>query len=141
MRVHNGSLKIKDDEILVITTNPEGRHGRGNANVGLRYYGAIYGQAKGPMGRTYGIITKDLRKRKHPSIKEDVIIEQIIEFYKYVRENDDRYFVIPYGGKADKVNLNGYTNQQMANMFSAVDMPNNLSFEIEFIKLIVRLNK
>lgn len=136
MRLHSGSLKIKDDEVLVITTNPEGRHGKGNANIGLKYYGAIYGQAKGPMGRCYGIVTKDLRKKKHPSVKENDIIEQIIEFYEHVRKNEDTYFVIPYGGKGDKINLNGYTNQQMADMFSAVEMPDNLSFEVQFYKLL-----
>ncbi len=139
MRVHNGKLKLKDDEILVITTNPEGRHGKGNAAIGLKYYGAIYGQARGLMGRCYGIVTKNLRKRKHPSVKEDAIIEQIREFYDYARENKDTYFVIPYGGKADKVNLNGYTNLEMADMFKAVEMPDNLSFEKEFIKLIISI--
>lgn len=136
MRIHNGSLKLKDDEVLVITTNPEGRHGKGNAKVGMKY-GAIYGQAKGPMGRVYGIVTKDLRKKKHPSIKEEIIIEQIKEFYEYAAKNVDTYFVIPYGGKADKLNLNGYTNKEMADMFKAVKMPDNLSFEKEFVKLIL----
>ncbi len=136
MRIHNVNLNLKDDEILVITTNPEGRHGKGIALLGYKSYGAIYGQAKGLMGRCYGIVTKDLRKRIHPSVSEETIINQIQELYDYAIKNKDIYFVIPYAGKSDKLNLNGYSNQQMADMFSAVEMPDNLSFEEEFYKQI-----
>jgi hypothetical protein len=130
-----GNIVLKENQALQITTNPEGRHGKGNAKLGMKY-GAIYGQARGPMGRTYGIITKDLRKRKHPSIPKYFIIEQIIEFYEFVKRYWNVDFVIPFQGGADNVNLNGYTNQEMADMYSCIEIPENTVFEEEFSKLL-----
>jgi hypothetical protein len=134
-RTHDGTLKLKPNQALVITTNTQGRHGKGNAKVGMSY-GAIYGKARGPMGRTYGIITKDLTKRKHPSISREFIIEQIGEFYEFAKRYWNVDFVIPYAGVGSKVNLNGYTNAEMAEMFSAFDIPENILFEEQFSILI-----
>ena len=134
-KTHDGTLKLKPNQALVITTNTQGRHGKGNALVGMKY-GAIYGQAKGPMGRTYGIITKDLTKRKHPSISANFIIEQIGEFYEFAKRYWNVELLIPYAGVANKLNLNGYTNLEMAQMFKAVQIPENVLFEGEFDKLL-----
>lgn len=134
-KTHDGTLILKPNQALLITTNPQGRHGKGNALVGMKY-GAIYGQARGPMGRTYGIITKDLTKRKHPSIAKDFIIEQIGEFYQFAKRYWNVEFLIPYSGSGNKKNLNGYTNAEMAEMFSHFEIPENILFEKEFDKLI-----
>lgn len=120
---------------MLITTNTQGRHGKGNALVGMKY-GAIYGKAQGPMGRTYGIITKDLTKRKHPSISKEFIIEQIGEFYEFAKRYWNVDFIIPYSGIGSKVNLNGYTNAEMSEMFSMFDIPENILFEEQFSTLI-----
>lgn len=134
-RTHDGTLKLKPNQALLITTNKQGRHGKGNAKVGMQY-GAIYGKASGPMGRTYGIITKDLTKRKHPSISKEFIIEQIGEFYEFAKRYWNVDFVIPYAGKADKINLNGYINAEMAEMFCQFEIPENILFEEQFSILI-----
>lgn len=134
-KTHDGTLRLKTNQALLITTNPQGKHGKGNAKVGMKY-GAIYGKARGPMGRTYGIITKDLTKRKHPSISSDFIIEQIGEFYEFAKRYWDVEFLIPYAGVANKINLNGYTNAEMAKMFKAFEIPENIIFEEQFNKLI-----
>jgi len=134
-RTHDGTLKLKPNQALLITTNPQGRHGLGNAKIGMKY-GAIYGKARGPMGRTYGIITKDLTKRKHPSISREFIIEQIGEFYEFAKRYWDVDFLIPYAGIGSKVNLNGYTNSEMAEMFNQFDIPENILFEEQFSILI-----
>lgn len=45
------------------------------------------------------------------------------------------YFYIVYSGTGN--NLNGYTNQQMANLFSkGGNIPENIVFEEEFSKLL-----
>ena len=134
-KTHDGKLKLKENQALLITTNTEGRHGKGNAKIGMKY-GAIYGKAKGPMGRCYAIITKDLTKRKHPSIARDYIIQQIGEFYEFAKKFWNIEFIVPYSGEANKKNLNGYTNFEMADMFSTFDIPENVIFEEEFNKLI-----
>lgn len=135
VRIHDGTLKLKKNQALLITTNTQGRHSKGNAKVGMSY-GAIYGKATGPMGRCYGIITKDLTKRKHPSISKEFIIQQIGEFYKFAQRYWNVDFIVPYSGIAEKLNLNGYTNLQMAEMFKAFDIPDNVLFEEQFSKLL-----
>jgi hypothetical protein len=140
LRTHDGSLILKSNEALVVTTNTQGRHGKGNAKVGMNY-GAIYGKAQGPMGRCYGIITKDLTKKKHPSISKQFIIHQIGEFYEFAKKYWNVDFIVPYSGGADKINLNAYTNVEIAEMFSTFEIPDNILFEIEFSKLIKIKNK
>ena len=135
LRTHDGSLILKPNQALVITTNTQGRHGKGNAKVGMKN-GAIYGKAQGPMGKCYGIITKDLTKKKHPSISKAFIIHQIGDFYEFARKYWNVDFLIPYSGGADKINLNAYSNVEMAEMFSTFDIPGNILFEVEFSKLI-----
>jgi hypothetical protein len=135
-RTHDGTLKLKPNQALVFGSNTEGRHGAGAAKFAMKY-GAIYGKARGPMGRTYGIITKDLTKRKHPSITKEFIIEQIGEFYEFAKRYWDVDFLIPYGGIGSKVNLNGYTNLEMSEMFKVFDIPENILFEEQFNKLIL----
>jgi len=136
MKTYNGEIKeLKDNQAFVFGSNTEGRHGAGAAKFAMRY-GAIYGQAKGPMGRTFGIITKDLTKRKHPSIAREFIIQQIGECYEWAKRYWNVEFLVPYAGVADKKNLNGYTNAEMAEMFMSFEIPDNILFEEQFNKLI-----
>jgi hypothetical protein len=136
MKTYSGEIKkLEDNQAFVFGSNTEGRHGAGAAKFAMKY-GAVYGQSRGPMGRCYGIITKDLTKRKHPSIARDFIIEQIGEFYEFAKKYWNVDFVIPYSGYADKKNLNGYTNSEMAEMFKSFEIPENVLFEVEFSKLI-----
>ena len=135
MRTYKGDItELKYKQVLVITTNTQGRHGRGNALLGMKIGGAIYGRAKGPQGKCYGIITKDLTKRIHPSISKEYIIEQIGEFYEFAKKYWDLEFLVPYKGTG--TNLNAYTPSEMADMFSKFEIPENIIFEEEFAKLL-----
>lgn len=133
-KTYRGKIKLKKNQALLITTNTQGRHGKGNALIGYKFYGAIYGRTRGPQGRCYAIITKDLTKKKHPSISKEFIIEQIGEFYQFAQKYWNIEFIIPYTGSG--VNLNAYTPQEMADMFSAFEIPDNIIFEEEFSKLL-----
>jgi hypothetical protein len=55
-------VKLLPDQIFVFGSNQAGKHGKGAAKQALTW-GAIWGQAEGLQGRTYGIPTKpkDLR--------------------------------------------------------------------------------
>jgi len=136
MRTYKGLIgKPKNEnQILIGGTNPEGRHGLGVAKLGVDYWGAIYGQGKGLQGQFYGIITKDLRKKKHPSISIGYILYQLEELRVFAKNNPRRELLIAYSGTG--VNLNGYTPAQMANMFAQIDWPLNVTFEEEFYKLM-----
>lgn len=137
MRIYKGKIKsIKPYQIFVFGSNTEGRHGKGSALFAKQKCGAIYGQSSGLQGNSYAIITKDLRKKIHPSISKEFIIEQIFELYEYAMSDDgQKYdFIVAYSGIQE--NLNGYSNQEMADMFSYYSIPNNIVFEENFSKLL-----
>lgn len=135
MKTYIGKItKLEKNQALLIGTNTQGKHGKGNALLGMKIGGAIYGRAKGQQGRCYGIITKDLTKRNHPSVSKEYIIEQIGEFYEFVKKYTHVDFLIPYSGVG--VNLCGYSPKELADMFSVFEIPDNIVFELEFSKLI-----
>ena len=135
MRTYKGeATKLKSNQIFVFGSNTQGRHGKGAALCARQNFGAIYGQAYGLQGQSYAIVTKDLTKNVHPSITSDHIIEQIEKLYMFATENPELDFIIAYSGV--KVNLNGYSNQEMVDMFSNIEIPKNIIFEYEFSKLI-----
>lgn len=134
---YSGSIThLKENQIFVFGSNTEGRHGKGAALLALQKFGAVYGNPQGFQGKSYAIITKDLTKKRHPSIKKEDIIYQIYTLYRYAYDMPDREFLISYSGT--KRNLNGYSNQEMADMFSDVkfNIPDNIVFEEEFSKLL-----
>ena len=105
----------------------------GAALIARTKFGAIYGQAEGLQGQSYAIITKDLTKRFHPSRTKEQIKDQIKKLYETALENLNKEFLIAY--KIGK-NLNAYTSQEMANMFSSMDIPENIVFDEDFSKLL-----
>ena len=135
MKTYKGiGTKLKPNQIFVFGSNLEGRHGRGSALCAKQNFGAKYGQAYGLQGQSYAIVTKDLTKYKHPSISSDHIIDQIKKLYLFAEENPNLDFIVAYSGT--KTNLNGYSNKEMAEMFSQPNIPKNIVFEYEFSKLI-----
>lgn len=135
MKTYKGeATKLKPNQIFVFGSNTQGRHGKGAALCARLNFGAKYGQAYGLQGQSYAIVTKDLTKYKHPSISSEHIIEQIKKLYLFAIENPKLEFIIAYSGT--KTNLNGYSNQEMVDMFSEIEIPKNIVFEYEFSKLI-----
>lgn len=136
MKTYKGKItKLQPNEVFVFGSNPQGRHGKGAALVAAKLFGAKYGQAKGLMGQSYGIITKDLTKKIHPSIPTKQIKEQIAELYQFAIDHPEMLFYIAYSGKGQL--LSGYTPPQIAHMFwKAGDIPDNIVFEYDFYKLV-----
>lgn len=141
--------KLEPNQIFVFGSNTQGRHGKGAAKWALDNAGAVYGQAKGLQGRSYGIITKDLTKPIHPSVDKVDIIIQIATLYRKAatdlyEPNLNTEYLIAYNGKDEggvrATYLNGYIPIQMASMFFAAahgfGMPSNIVFEEEFAKLV-----
>jgi hypothetical protein len=134
-KTYSGFIEeLAPNQIFVFGSNTQGRHGAGAAACAARYFGAIYGQAKGRQGQSYAIITKDLTQKIHPSISILDIAKQIEELYNYARQNPELEFLVAYSG--DGVNLNGYSSAEMARMFSG-DIPDNVIFEQKFSKMVV----
>jgi hypothetical protein len=158
--VYEGLIKhLEHNQIFVFGSNPEGRHGLGAAKVALGF-GAKYGQGRGIQGQSYGLITKNLEKGYHDletgitydkygprSISPNMIKYNIIELYSYARKHRDIYFMIAYttGGR----NLNGYTNEEMAEFFRNTplspskrsNVPRNIVFEKGFHDLVFPTSK
>lgn len=134
-KTYSGMIEsLKPNQVFVFGSNTQGRHGKGAALTAKQKFGAIYGQAEGPQGQSYAIITKDLTKSKHPSRTKEQIVEQIGKLYKYAKQHHDKEFIVAYSGTG--ANLNAYSNQEMADMFSSLDIPQNIVFEESFNKLI-----
>ena len=136
-KTYQGSISkssdLRPNQIYVFGSNTEGRHGKGSALIALQEFGAKYGQASGMQGRSYAIITKDLRKKVHPSVSPEIIKKQIQHLYKIATDSEYEY-VISY--RANVINLNNYSPKEMAAMYAAFDIPLNFVFEEKFYELI-----
>lgn len=137
MKTYKGLILIRSDipenGIFVFGANTEGRHSKGAALVAYREFGAEYGNPQGPQGDSWAIITKDLRKRMHPSVPRIYIEFQIRDLYFHALVNKDKEFYVAYGTGP---NLNAYTPQEMADMFSSYPIPDNIVFEEKFARLL-----
>lgn len=128
---------LEPNQIFVFGSNPEGRHGAGAAKYAADNFGAVMGQGKGLQGQSYALPTKDLRVKANKSLrsisKED-IISNIKDMYQVAQMFGHKEFLVSdYSGK----NLNGYTGQEMADMFhQAGPIPANVIFNENFQKLI-----
>lgn len=112
------------------------RHGLGTALIAVREFGAIHGKGfRQIVGRSWGIITTDLRKRGRPSVSDQVVLDEIEALYNYAKKDTEHEFWIAYTN--DKTpNLSGFSNQQFADMFSAFPIPDNIVFNDEFSTLL-----
>lgn len=129
--------KLKRNEIFVFGSNTEGRHGKGAAKKALDLFDAEYGNARGLQGQSYAICTKNLTKYHHPSVKAVDIKSEIFNLYNFALVNSHLKFYVAY---TDSPNLNGYSPQEMADMFSSwnhiSDIPTNIIFQEDFAKLL-----
>jgi hypothetical protein len=138
MQTYKGRItQLEPNEVFVFGSNPQGRHGKGAALIAKLKFGAKYGQARGLMGQSYGIVTKDLTKQIHPSVSTKDIKKEIAELYNFATLNPTMLFYVAYSGKGKL--LSGFTPQQMANLFAKASdtIPNNIVFEEEFAKLLI----
>lgn len=136
MRTYKGIIdELPENGVFVFGSNTQGRHGKGAALVAKEKFGAIYGVAFGYQGRSYAIVTKDLTKKKHPSVPEESIRAQILRLYRFAETHTTMDFYVVYGvGNY----LNGYTPEEMAELFSWHSIPLNIIFEDNFNKLVNR---
>jgi hypothetical protein len=132
-------IDLEPGQIAIAGTNTQGRHGKGFVLYCLQKFGAIYGQPRGLQGRCYGIVTKDLTIKKHPSRTPQQIKDEIKGLYEFGRQHPEWEFVSPYNCHDE--NLNSYSAQEMANFFGAFEIPSNFVFEEEFYKLIMNPQK
>lgn len=107
------------NHIFVFGSNTEGRHGKGAALTAKQKYGAIYGQAEGLQGRSYAIITKELRPWKRPITLFD-IRQSILRFIHFAILHPELTFQVTKIG----CGLAGFKEKEIAPLFK--DSPKNV---------------
>ena len=137
--------KLEPNYVFVFGSNPEGRHGAGAAKAALKF-GAKYGVGRGLQGKTYALVTKNLKegfveklsdgttktylKSGYRSISKEDLIENIKEFYSCAEQNKHLKFFVVY--KADSKNLNGYSSKEMFEMLTTHKIPDNVYLHSSF---------
>lgn len=134
---------IDCDGIFVFGSNPEGRHGAGTAKIAKENFGAIYGNGRGLQGKSWALPTKNLKanyfekvsgityeKEGFKSISKEQIESNLKDLYDYAILNPKLKFYIAY--TYEGFNLNGYTGDEMYEMFTFMKIPNNVYFSSTF---------
>lgn len=108
-------------------------HGAGSAKIARDKFGAIQGQSRGLQGQSYAIVTKKFYDVEKSSTPQEIIAE-IKGLYEYAKQNSDKEFLV---SDYSESNLNGYTGQEMADMFNAAGpIPSNIVFNENFDRLV-----
>jgi hypothetical protein len=140
MRYYNGNIEPEENTIFVFGSNPEGRHGAGSAKVAKEKFGAVYGIGEGLQGNSYAIPTKDLRIPGTRSISKSDIVRNIQKLYDLARIMPEKNFKVAYRTKFDEKSLNGYTGEEMVQMFSMYPVPNNIYFSEEWHDIFCQMH-
>jgi len=157
----NEIKELKQNEVFIMGTNPTGIHGSGAAKAGLKF-GAKYGVGRGLVGQTYGLITKNLDGKAgyiekatgikyelegFRSVSPEMIKNNIRELYDCARQNSDKNFLVTYKydvwtNGTPKKSLNGYTSQEMLELFILEqDIPDNIVFHDSYKEQLKKLFK
>ena len=102
---------ISSNQVFVFGSNLSGRHGKGAAKTALGW-GAVWGQAKGLQGKTYGIPTKDASIRR--TLDVDEIKQFVDEFIQFAKDNNHLTFFVTEIG----CGLAGLKIKQIAPLFA-----------------------
>lgn len=109
-------FSLKPNEVFVFGSNTRGFHKKGAALIAYQDYGAILGQARGLQGKSYAIVTKDL-KRGMRSIPLENIQFEISLLFLFAKENPNLKFYVTKIG----CNLAGYGVLEIAKLFYALE--------------------
>ena len=99
--------------IFVFGSNRQGRHGKGAALAARVNHGAVNGSARGLQGRSYAIVTKELRSLRTPVSLYEIEIE-VAEFLLFAANNPQHRFNVTRIG----CGLAGFTPAQIAPLFA-----------------------
>mgnify|MGYP003524645524 FL=1 len=120
---------LSNNEIFVFGSNESGIHGAGAALLAKNKFGAIQGKGFGLHGQSFAIPTKDINIR---TLSLDEIQTYVYAFKGVVLSRPDLHFIITKIG----CGLAGYTDNDIAPLFSSFLNIENISLPIEFVKII-----
>jgi hypothetical protein len=140
MKTYTGKInQLEPHQIFCFGANPVGIQGAGSALFAVKRGWCSSNEKMNnclsKSGKAWGIVTVAYPGKKKSKTPEQ-IIQNINKLYEYALKNTDKEFLIAYTGKSN-YNLNGYNNQELADMFSYLDfIPENVIFEEEFSTLL-----
>ncbi|WP_338442281.1 hypothetical protein VZG28_04750 [Synechococcus elongatus IITB4] len=117
--------KLEPNQVFVFGSNVQGKHGAGAAKDALKYFGAEYGNPRGPQGQSYAIITKDLSKGDR-SVPLDDILDQLEELATYAGLGKEEEFLLTPVGTG----LGGYSIEELKAGVAerGIVFPENITF-------------
>jgi len=144
MRTYKGLIgDLKENEIAIIGVNEIGVNGNpvkgtGGAalwalNKGYIEQGEILDNKLSQSGKVWGLTTVTYPGRKRSKTLSE-IGNGVVKVYNYAENNPDKLFYVVYSAKGR--NLNGYSSEELAKVFSKNTPPANIIFEEEFAKLM-----
>lgn len=114
--------RLDNDEVIVFSSNSEGKHCRGIAKDCFQKFGAIYGQATGLQGQCYAIATRTIDKK----LSTTFIREQVEKFVLFANENLDLNFYVT------KIGSDEFDIGDIAEIFMDYEYSDNVIFPREF---------
>lgn len=125
-------ISLSNNEIFVFGSNESGIHGGGAALFAKNKFGAIQGKGFGLHGQSFAIPTKDINIWTLP-INE---IKMYVNAFKgVVLSRPDLHFIVTKIG----CGLAGYTEKDIAPLFSSFLNIENISLPIEFVEIINKI--
>lgn len=86
-------MDLPENCVFIAGTNTQGIHGAGSAKTARLNFGAILGQGEGLQGRSYGIITKELRDYL-PPVTLQHIYKGVERFYEFAANHPELKFYV-----------------------------------------------
>lgn len=115
---------LEPNEVFVFGSNLQGFHGGGAASLAARKFGAIWGQAVGLQGQSYGIPTM------HGPVPE--IAPYVEQFIAFAKENPNLKFLVTKIG----CGIAGFKEEEIAPLFKdALDL-NNVVLPEAFVRIL-----
>jgi hypothetical protein len=139
LKTYKGKInQLESNQIFVFGSNPICIQGAGAALFAVKRKWCSPNEKMNnclsKSGKSWGLVTVSGPGKKKSKTPDD-IRKNIYKLYDYAIKNPDKEFLIAYTG-TQNYNLNGYSNKELADMFSWFDIPENISFEEEFSTLL-----
>lgn len=139
MKTYKGKInQLESNQIFVFGSNPLGIQGAGAALFAVKKNWCLSDEKMdnclSKSGKAWGLVTVTGPGKKKSKSPEE-IKSNILKLYEFAIKNPDKEFLIAYTG-IENHNLNGYSNKELAQMFSCFEIPNNIVFEEEFSTLL-----
>lgn len=125
---------LEEGQVFVFGSNLIGCHGGGASKMAMDRFGAVWGQAEGPQGRSYAIPV-DIKGEAVENVSLHMI-RHIGKFIEYAKRHQELFFLVPRIG----CGAAGFDDEFMAPFFKdALDM-DNVSLPKSFVDILKKEN-